>query len=62
MKKRKPSIEIARYICAILIVFVHGNLFIEKGGWYYIVGTQVLPRIDVPFFLLYQVSFIKIRH
>ena len=50
MKKRMPSIEIARYICAILIVFVHGNLFIEKGGWYYIVGTQVLPRIAVPFF------------
>ena len=50
MEKRMPSIEIARYICAILIVFVHGNLFIEKGGWYYIVGTQVLPRIAVPFF------------
>lgn len=62
MKKRKPSIEIARYICAILIVFVHGNLFIEKGGWYYIVGTQVLPRIAVPFFLTVSGFFIKIRH
>lgn len=49
-KTRNGSIDMFRYVCAIMVVAIHTNPFSdinEKLGY---VFTQIIPRIAVPFF------------
>ncbi len=49
-EKRIYSIDIFRYICALLVVSVHTHPFSELGEEFGYFFSQILPRIAVPFF------------
>lgn len=49
-KKRINSIDIFRYICAILVVAVHATPFTEINSTIAYIFEAILPRIAVPFF------------
>lgn len=52
MKERNRSIDIFRYICAILVVVIHTTPFDDVDPRIGYVVAQILPRIAVPFFFL----------
>ena len=50
MKERNASIDMFRFICALMVVSIHTAPLSELGQpWGYIM-VQILPRIGVPFF------------
>ena len=52
MTERNRSIDIFRYVCAIMVVAIHTHPFEdihEKMGFIF---TQVIPRVAVPFFFI----------
>ena len=49
-KIRNNSIDIFRYICAILVVSIHAVPFIEINTTVSYFFVKILPRIAVPFF------------
>lgn len=48
--ERICSVDIFRYICAIMVVAIHTHPFAEAGASAEFVFSQVLPRIGVPYF------------
>lgn len=49
---RNRSVDIFRYICAIMVVAIHTHPFEELNGSLSFVFTGVIPRIAVPFFFV----------
>ncbi len=47
---RNCSIDLFRYICAVLVVAIHTNPISDINGKLGYLCTQILPRIGVPFF------------
>lgn len=52
MKERNRSIDIFRYVCAVLVVVIHTNPFQDISPRFGYFLSQVLPRVAVPFFFL----------
>lgn len=52
VKQRNCSIDIFRYVCAVLVVAIHTQPFSDLHTGLGFVFTQILPRIAVPFFFL----------
>lgn len=52
VKQRNCSIDIFRYVCAVLVVAIHTQPFSDLHAGLGFVFTQILPRIAVPFFFL----------
>lgn len=50
-KTRNCSVDIFRYICALLITAIHTSLFTDINDGLGYIFTAVLPRIAVPFFM-----------
>lgn len=50
MRKRNESIDIFRYVCAIMVVAIHTRPLEELGEEWGYLTTQILPQIGVPFF------------
>lgn len=50
MEERNRSIDIFRYICAIMVVAIHTQPFSEIDEKLGYVFTEIVPRIAVPFF------------
>ena len=50
--KNYDTVDLFKYICAILVVVVHVNPFIELGEFYNFIAINVLGRIAVPFFFI----------
>lgn len=48
--RRINSIDIARYLCAVMVVAIHTHPFEDVDPTFGFVFTQVVPRIAVPFF------------
>lgn len=51
-QNRYNSIDIFRFICAIMVVAIHTNPFIDQNFYLGYLFTQIIPRIAVPFFFL----------
>lgn len=49
-EERNSSIDIFRYICAIMVIAIHTHPFMEISEKCGYVFTQITPRIAVPFF------------
>lgn len=49
-KERNNSIDIFRYLCAVMVIAIHTHPFSEVNEELGYLCTQVLPRIAVPFF------------
>ena len=49
---RNNSIDIFRIVCAIMVVAIHTNPFVDSIPFLGYIMTQVIPRIAVPFFFL----------
>lgn len=49
--KRNNTIDLMRFVCAILVVAIHTHPFYDISEWAGVFGTLILPRIAVPFFL-----------
>lgn len=47
---RNCSIDIFRYICAILVIMIHTSVFADLNAQISFVWVDVIPRIAVPFF------------
>ena len=52
MAKRNGSIDIFRYICAVMVVAIHTSPFYDINAHIGYVAAEVLTRIAVPFFFL----------
>lgn len=52
MKKRNCSIDIFRYVCAIMVVAIHTSPFVERNATLGYVAAQIIPSVAVPFFLI----------
>ena len=50
MKQRNNSIDIFRYVCALMVVAIHAHPFCELGVNADFFFSTLLPRIAVPFF------------
>lgn len=50
MKQRNNSIDIFRYVCALMVVAIHAHPFSELGANADFFFSMLLPRIAVPFF------------
>lgn len=50
MKQRNNSIDIFRYVCALMVVAIHAHPFCELGANVDFFFSTLLPRIAVPFF------------
>lgn len=50
LKKRNCSVDIFRYICALMVVAVHTHPFEDIDPTLGYIFTQILPRMGVPFF------------
>lgn len=48
-KHRTNSIDLFRYVCAIMVVIIHSSFWASWGKFGFFVG-HVFPRIAVPFF------------
>lgn len=48
-KNRNITIDIFRFYCALLVVTIHTNLFVENNGTIYVLW-QTIARMAVPFF------------
>lgn len=48
--KRNNSIDIFRFICAIMVIAIHTHPLIDFHPMLGYVATQVIPNIAVPFF------------
>lgn len=55
--ERVYSIDIARYIAAILVVALHTSPFAEFHPMFSYLTAQILPRLAVPFFCRIRVLF-----
>ena len=49
-KVRNNAIDIFRYVCAILVISIHSEPFLEINSSLHYFFVQVVPRIAVPFF------------
>ena len=49
-EKRNNTVDIFRLICAILVVAIHTNPLTDINYYFGYLGSQILPRIAVPFF------------
>lgn len=49
-EKRNNIVDIFRLICAILVVAIHTNPLTDINYYFGYLGSQILPRIAVPFF------------
>lgn len=49
---RNNSIDIFRFVCAIMVVAIHTSPFMDQNIYLGYLFTQVIPRIAVPFFFL----------
>lgn len=49
-KVRNCSIDIFRYVCAIMVIAIHTNPFTDINEELGYIFTQIIPRIAVPFF------------
>lgn len=52
VKERNPSIDIFRYVCAILVIAIHTSPFKEINSTIGYIATNVIPIIGVPFFFI----------
>ena len=52
IKGRNPSIDIFRYICAILVIAIHTGPLKEIDPALGYIATDAIPRIGVPFFFI----------
>jgi len=50
--ERNRSIDIFRYVCAIMVIAIHTRPFYDIDTHWGYVFSQILPRIAVPFFFL----------
>lgn len=50
--KNYNMIDLIKYICAILVIVVHVNPFLEMGEVYNFVAINIFGRIAVPFFFI----------
>lgn len=50
VKVKNSSIDIFRYICAIMVVAIHTNPFADINSTLAYLFTEIIPRIGVPFF------------
>lgn len=50
VKQRNCSIDLFRYVCAIMVVAIHTNPFTDVDAELGYIFTQIVPRIGVPFF------------
>ncbi|MBQ7067114.1 MAG: acyltransferase [Lachnospiraceae bacterium] len=50
MKTRNYSIDIFRYVCAVMVVAIHTRPFSDLNEEIGFIFTQIVPRIAVPFF------------
>lgn len=50
--KNYDMIDLIKYICAILVVVVHVNPFVEIGEVYNFIAINIFGRIAVPFFFI----------
>ena len=48
-KQRNNSIDLFRYLCAVLVVIIHSSFWRQWGTFGYFLG-EILTRIAVPFF------------
>ena len=51
-KQRNPSIDVFRYICAILVIAIHTGPFKEINESLGFIVTDIIPRVAVPFFFI----------
>ena len=49
-KTRNCSIDIFRYICAVMVIAIHTNPFLDASKKLGYIFSQIVPRIGVPFF------------
>lgn len=49
-KNRNYSIDVARMVCALLVIMCHTDLFIDVDYKLYMLFAQCIPRFTVPFF------------
>ncbi len=59
--KQFPSIDVAKFVCAILVVMLHTSLFADVNTFFNY-GVQTITRVAVPFFLLRQAIFALERY
>lgn len=52
VKGRNPSIDVFRYVCAVLVIAIHTGPFEEINPTLGYIATDVIPRIGVPFFFI----------
>lgn len=52
MAKRNGSIDVFRYICAVMVIAIHTSPFYDINEHLGYIATEVLTRIAVPFFFL----------
>lgn len=52
IKGRYPSIDIFRYVCAVLVIAIHTRPFNEINTTLSYLASDVIPRIGVPFFFI----------
>lgn len=52
ISNRNNSIDIFRFVCAIMVVMIHTNPFVDKNIYLGYIFSQIIPRIAVPFFFL----------
>ena len=52
MTKRNCSIDIFRYICAIMVVAIHSSPFTDINKDLGYIFTEIVPQIAVPFFFI----------
>lgn len=50
--ERNRSIDLFRYVCAVMVVAIHTHPFEEINGTLGYVFSQIIPRIAVPFFFI----------
>lgn len=52
MRERNNAIDIFRYLCAIMVVAIHTQPFMELSTKLSYVFSEIIPRIAVPFFFI----------
>lgn len=56
---KNRNLDFSKFICSILVIMIHVNLFAQENKWLNFIFVQVLPRIGVPFFFMISGYFFK---
>ena len=47
---KNRNLDFSKFICSILVIMIHVNLFAQENKWLNFIFVQVLPRIGVRYF------------